>query len=271
MISDSEQGWESELATWADRAGLKFTIVTPSGASAYLGEPQTNAVAVVSVEEALGDGLQQAAAEGIPIVAVNVPGIEPAASLSTVGNPRHDQAGFLAGVMTGLASQTGWIGQVTDTGGPDEQAYSVGFTQGLLWGCPKCQLISQTASELTIDRFRANSVEVVFLIPGPAASETAQVLAESNLHMVWIGENGPPSDALVGRWIFEEGSLIILALDVLISTGEGQAWPVSIETSTLFPVDINDELLSPGRQRLLEEAYEAIAAGELDIGTEIGD
>ena len=103
--------------------------------------------AVVSVGEALGGDLQQVAAEGIPIVAVNVPGIEPGASLSTVGNARHDQAGFLAGVMTGLASQTGWIGQVTATGGLDEQAYSAGFTQGLLYGCPKCQMISQTAAE----------------------------------------------------------------------------------------------------------------------------
>jgi hypothetical protein len=248
---------------------MRFTVANPSGASAYLRDSQTNVVAVVSVQEALDGQLQQSAAEGIPIVAINVPGIEPAASLSTVGNARHDQAGFLAGVMTGLASQTGWIGQVTATGDPHEQTYRLGFTQGLLWGCPKCQIISQTASEMTLDRFRANSVDVVFIFPGTAASEAAQVLVEGNLPMVWVGENGPPTKVLVGRLIFEEGSLVILALDVLLSTGEGQAWPLSIETSTLFPVDINDELLSPGRQRLLEEAYGAIAAGELDIGTDL--
>jgi hypothetical protein len=269
LVTDSDLAWESDLATWADRAGLRFTVTNPSGASAYLSESQTHVAAVVSAREALGGDLQQVAAQGIPVVAVNVPGIEPAASLSTVGNPRHDQAGFLAGVMTGLASQTGWIGQVSSTDGPDERAYSVGFTQGLLWGCPKCQMISQTASEMTLDRFRANSVDVVFIFPGPAASEAARVLAEGNLPMIWVGENGPPSEVLVGRLIFEEGSLVILALDMLLSTGEGQAWPLSIETSALFPVDINDELLSPGRQRLLEEVYGAIAAGELDIGTDL--
>lgn len=270
LITDSELAWESDLAAWAAQAGLKFTVVNPSGASAYLSESQPHLAAVVSEREALAGDLQQAAAAGIPIVAVNVPSIEPGASISTVGNARHDQAGFLAGVMTGLASQTGWIGQVASTGGPDEQAYSSGFTQGLLWGCPKCQLISQTASELTLDRFRANSVDVVFPFPGPEANEAAQVLAEGDLHMVWVGPNGPPDGVLVGRLLFKEGPLVIPALEELIATGEGQTWQPSIESNTLIPVDINDEFLSPGRQRLLEEAYQAIAEGELDIGTDLG-
>jgi len=171
--------------------------------------------------------------------------------------------------MTGLASQTGWIGQVTATGGQDEQVYNAGFTQGLLWGCPKCQLISQTAEELTMDRFRANTVDAAFLFPGPAASEAAQVLAEGSLPMVWVGGGGPSGDALIGRLIFEEVPLVILALDELFATGEGRAWPASIESGTLLIVDINAEILSPGRQRLLEEAYGAIAEGELDIGTDL--
>ena len=266
LITDSDLAWESDLAAWATQAGLKFTVVNPSDASVYLSESQTHLAAVVSEREALGGELQQAAADGIPIVAVNVPGIEPGASLSTVGNARHDQAGFLAGVMTGLASQTGWVGQVT--GGPDEQAYSVGFAQGLLWGCPRCQLVSQTADEMTMDRFRANSADVVFPFPGPEASEAAQVLAEGNLPMVWVGENGPPGEVLVGRLIFEEGPLVIPAIEELIATGEGQTWQPSIESSTLLSVDINADFLSPGRQRLLEEVYEAIAAGDLDIGTD---
>ena len=269
MISDSEQGWEGDLASWAAQAGLKFTVVNPSGASAYIGETRTDVVAIVSVQEAFDGNLQQTAADGIPIVAIDVPGIEPGDWLSTIGNERHDQAGFLTGVMTGLASQTGWIGQVTNTGGPDEQPYSSGFTQGLLWGCPKCQLINQIANELTLDRFRANTVDAVFVIPGLAANEAALLLAEGNIPMVWVGENGPPSELLIGRLIFEEGPLVILALEDLISTGAGKAWSASIETSTLNLVDINAEFLSPGRQRLLDEAYGAISAGELDIGTDI--
>jgi hypothetical protein len=191
--------------------------------------------------------------------------------LSTIANPRHDQAGFLAGVMTGLASQTGWVGQVTDTGGLDEQAYGAGFAQGLLWGCPKCMLISQIAADMTLDKFRANTVDAVFLVPGPAAEKAANILAGGGLPMVWVGEGGPTVEALIGRLIFIEGPLVLLALDDLVATGEGQAWRPSIESATLLSANINDEFLSPGRQRLFEEAYGAIAAGELDIGTDPGE
>jgi hypothetical protein len=79
-----------------------------------------------------------------------------------------------------------------------------------------------------------------------------------------------PDTLLVGRLIFEEGPLVFLALEELLATGESQAWQASIESNTLVIVDINADLLSIGRQRLLEQAYEAIAAGELDIGTEPG-
>jgi basic membrane lipoprotein Med (substrate-binding protein (PBP1-ABC) superfamily) len=223
--------------------------------------------AVVSVHESLDGELQQAAADGIPIVMVDVPDIDPEPSLSTVGNARHDQAGFLAGVMTGLASQTGWVGQVTATSGPDEQAYSAGFTQGLLWGCPKCQLISQTASDMTMDRFRANSVDVVFIFPGPGAADAAALLASGSIPVVWVGDNAPAAAMLVGNITVEEGFAVVIALEDLIETGEGRFWQPSIQTYSVVPVDINPKFISPGRQRLLEEAFYEIVAGDLDIGT----
>ncbi len=271
LIAEGEVAWEGDLEEWAAQKGWALISADPSGAAAYREEARPHLQGIVSRREALSGELQLAAEDGIPVVAIDVPGVSPMSALSTVGNPRHDQAGFLAGVMTGLTSQTGWVGLVTDTGGPDEQAYSAGFTQGLLWGCPKCQLISQTAAEMTLDRFRANTVDAVFIISGPAAEEASDRLAGGGLPMLWVGEGGPTVEALIGRLIFVEGPLVLLALDDLVATGEGQAWRPSIETATLIPVDINDEFISPGRQRLFEEAYRAIAAGELDIGTGPGE
>ena len=268
LIAEGEVVWASDLADWAAQRGWVLTRANPSGAAATLEEAKTHVQAVVSQGEAMGGDLELAAGDGIPVVAIVVPGVSPMPFLSTIGDPHHDQAGFLAGVMSGLASQTGWVGQVTDTGGPDEQTYSAGFTQGLLWGCPKCKLIGQTAAEMTLDKFRANTVDAVFIIPGPEADEAADALAGGGFPMVWVGEGGPTAEALIGRLIFIEGPLVLLALDDLVATGEGQAWRPSIESASLNPVDINDEFISPGRQRLFEEAYGAIAAGELDIGTD---
>ncbi len=268
LIAESDLAWESELEAWATQRGWELTLADSSGAAAYLRESQSQVEAVVSVQETLGGDLQQAAAEGIPVVIVDAPGVDPGPSLSIVGDGRYDQAGFLAGVMTGLASQSGWVGEVTATGGPHAADYSAGFMQGLLWGCPKCRLVSQTAAEMSLDGFRGKGVDVVFPFPGPAAHEVAEMLGAGGLPMVWVGEGGPPAEMRVGRVIFEPDGLVVPALEALMETGEGTAWPYSIERRAILLIDVNADLLSPGRQRLLDQAYEAIAAGELDIGTD---
>lgn len=266
LIAENPVAWEDDFSAWILGSGWDLIKSDLPGATTYLRESSAP-IAVVSVREALDGELERAAARGLSVVAIDVPGVEPGPSLSTVGKPRYDQAGFLAGVMTGLASQTGWVGQVRDTGGSEEADYSAGFTQGLLWGCPKCQLIIQTAEEMTLDRFRANTVDVVFPLPGPEAADAAAGLADSGIPMVWAGDDSSNADMLVGNIMLEEGSTVIIALEELMMTGDGRHWQPSIETYSILPVDIKPEFLSPGKQRLLEEAFYAIAAGELDIGT----
>ncbi|GMR10497.1 MAG: hypothetical protein BMS9Abin28_1318 [Anaerolineae bacterium] len=267
LIASGPVAWEDSLGSWVIGSGWQLNVPDLPTASTYL-QGSSAVIAAVSVQEALDGDLQLAAGQGISVVMVDAPGVDPGPSLSIVGNGRYDQAGFLAGVMTGLASQTGWAGQVTATGGPQEAAYGAGFAQGLLWGCPKCELVSQPAAEMTVDGFRAKGVDVVFPFPGPAADEVAELLGAGGLPMVWVGEGGPPAETRVGRVIFEADRMVVPALEALMETGEGKAWPYSIESRTILLVDINADLLSPGRQRLLEEAYEAIAAGDLDIGTD---
>jgi len=258
--------WKGSLETWVAERGWDLEVTDPATASARLKE-SAQVLVVVSAQETLGGDLQQAAAEGMAVVLIDVPGIDPGPSLSTIGNGEYDQAGFLAGVMAGLANQTGWVGVVTATGGPNEADYSAGFSQGLLWSCPICELVSQTAADMTSDGFRANSVDVVFPFPGPQADKTAEILEAGGLPVVWVGAGGPAAEALVGRVIFEADRVIVPALDALMETGEGTAWRYSIESRTILSVDINAAFLSPGRQRLLDQAYEAIVEGELDIGT----
>lgn len=268
LVVEESADWEDALAEWAANNGWQLSKSDPSGAAAYLSE-STAPVAVVSIGERLSGALESAAADGVAVVAVNVPGLEAGQSLSVVVGPRFDQAGFLAGVMTGLASETGQVGLITATGGVNETDYRAGFSQGLLWGCPKCQVVDQTAPEMTLDRFRANLVDVVFAVPGPEAAGAGSRLADGGFPMVWAGDEGPPTEAVVGRIVFDEGSLIVHALEQLTATGDGHVWAPSIETGSITVVDINEEFLSIGRQRLLSKVYDAIAVGDLDIGTSL--
>ena len=119
-----------------------------------------------------------------------------------------------------------------------------------------------------MDRFRANTLDVVFPFPGPDAQDVAKTLADNEIPVVWVGEGGPDANMQVGRILIERGSSVVDALEELMATGEGRLWQPSIENQSIIPVDINPTFLSPGRQRLLDEVYAAIATGELDIGTQ---
>jgi hypothetical protein len=241
----------------------------PEGASAIVGETRVDLRAIVSFGEHFGGRAAQIASDVAPVVLVEAGQIEPGPRLSTVGEPggRHDQAGFLAGVMVGLAGQTaGWVGLVEGTGGPREPVYRAGFEAGLRYGCPKCQQVISPASEATADAFRGQGVEVIFVIPGPAAAEAAAQLVEGGLWLVWVGELPTPELKVAGQVVFEADGLIQQALDALQVAEAGAAWPYSIENGGIRLGGVDPEAISPGRQRLLQEAYDAVAAGQLDIG-----
>jgi hypothetical protein len=241
----------------------------PEGASAIVGETRVDLRAIVSFGEHFGGRAAQIASDVAPVVLVEAGEIEPGLRLSTVGEPggRHDQAGFLAGVMVGLAGQTaGWVGLVEGTGGPREPVYRAGFEAGLRYGCPKCQQVISPASEATADAFRGQGVEVIFVIPGPAAAEAAAQLVEGSLWLVWVGELPTPELKVAGQVVFEADGLIQQALDALQVAEAGAAWPYSIENGGIRLGGVDPEAISPGRQRLLQEAYDAVAAGQLDIG-----
>lgn len=240
----------------------------PEGANAILSETRLDVRAILSFGENFGGRVAQVAGEVAPVVLLEAGEISPGPRLSTVGEPgaRHDQAGFLAGVMVGLAGETGWVGLVEETGGPFAAIYKGGFEHGLRYGCPKCRLVSLLASEATADGFRVQGVEVVFVPPGPLAAEVAARLAAGGLWLVWIGDNPIENAMLAGRVVFAPDDLVLAALESLVAGEPGAAWPYSIENGGILLADVDPEAISPGRQRRLHEAYDAVAAGNLDIG-----
>jgi len=81
-------------------------------------------------------------------------GIAAGGSVNTIGGIiRRDQAGFLAGALAGLASESGWVGRIDGTGGEaaTETIYQASFTHGLRYACPRCRLMT-AAAQLHLSR-----------------------------------------------------------------------------------------------------------------------
>jgi hypothetical protein len=252
-----ERGWvlnsvpAEERGEWLQHAGLQAVAILETGVA----------------PEILAEGPPQ-----VPLVVVGDAGLEAGDRVSTVGEPgaRHDQAAFLAGAMAGLASENWVVALVGQTGGEHEAVYEAAFVHGVRYTCAYCWVVQYSIEGLTSDGLRANRVDVGFSIPGLASRRGFAQLAQAGIWVVWIGTppEEVPVEQLAGGVVFSPETLVPLALESLIAGEPGQAWPYQVENGGLQVSSLNPEAISPGRERVLEAAREALANGELDVGVD---
>jgi hypothetical protein len=249
------------LENWVRERGWVLAVREGFGNEPGLGGLVAIAPAAGSIESSL-------AASGVVII-VDPPGIAAGGNVSTIGGGlRRDQAGFLAGVLAGLASESGWVGRIDGTGSDQEAVYQASFTHGLRYGCPRCGLVTAMVGEATPDLFRGNGVDVVWAVPGPGADRALAALGESGLWIVWAGHSpaGVRSEEIAGGVGLAPEAVVVQALDALMAGEGGRDWPYEVANGSLALQDLNADAVSPGRQRLLMEAQEALATGVLDTG-----
>ncbi len=251
------------LADWARDRGWILAGGDASGMPGLRG--------VVAVGPDAGDAESWSGIPGLAVVAVNPRGIAPSGSRSTIGGSiRRDQAGFLAGVLAGLASESGWVGRINGEAGEEGTVYQASFEHGLRYGCPRCQMVNLALGEATADRFLGNGVDVVWAVPAPGANPVLASLAASGLRIVWAED--PPADAaqeqIVGGVSFAPEALVTRALDSILAGEPASDWPYDLSGGGLRLVEVNDAAISPGRQRLLREAIEGLTTGILDTGVD---
>ena len=77
--------------------------------------------------------------------------------------------------------------------------------------------------------------------------------------------SGLPIDQLAGRVRLAPEALVAIALQSLAAGEAGQSWSYSAESASLLLADLNAEAISPGKQRLAQEAWQKLAAGVLQL------
>jgi hypothetical protein len=208
-------------------------------------------------------------AADVPVVTLDLEGVSAAPGISTVGLPgaRRDQAGFLAGALAGLISQSGEVGLIGD---PADEPYQTAFLHGLRYLCVGCSLVGLAPEAVSVDAFRAKGVDVVGVLPGTAAGSSAQALSGAGFWLVLVDQPAEPFDPneVAARVVFEAGSMLTGALEALLSGLPGQAWPYAVELDSIRVIEVHSAALSAGRQQVLDQIVGALAAGSLDPGVE---
>jgi hypothetical protein len=107
-----------------------------------------------------------------------------------------------------------------------------------------------------------NAVESAYVAPGTGDEALLEYLAAAGISL--IGSTPPPS-GLQDHWI--------ATITADISAAVRNAWPDLIAgqggaeyPARLTVTDINPDLFSPGRQRLVEKLIDELTAGFIDTG-----
>jgi hypothetical protein len=222
----------------------------------------------------------------INFMAVGVPGLEARSNLTTIGadGERLDHQGFLAGYMAAMITPDWRVGVIGFSDSSQTLAARQAFFTGVKFYCGLClpdyppfyeyplyfelgsdadTVAWQTAADYMIQR----SVTTVYVVPGAGDNAMFNHLAEAGVNII---AGVPRRSGLEEHWVAS------LTFDLLssfldewprFSTGEvGQAVTLPLQI-----MDANPELLSPGKQQLVEKILAEVLGGFIDLGVETGN
>jgi hypothetical protein len=269
------------LTGLAEQAGLGLEVRMSLDTS-ELG----NVRIVVALPPITGLAELAASAPGTQFLAFGTQGLQPAPNLSVIATPagRPDQLGFLAGYLAAVITDDWRVGVVSEAGTAGGKAASLGFRNGVTYFCGLClpvyppfpnrgypvQVDLPDGAEAqdwqaAIDTLTTWQVETGFVYPAVADEELLADLAGADINLIVAGQ---PADAWREHWVASLGSQDPLQslpdLWAKLLAGEGGE-EVSLP---LGFSGVNPDLLSPGRQRLVETMLADLLAGFIDTGVD---
>lgn len=217
----------------------------------------------------------------VQFLGIGIEGIPAGANLSLIGTEgsRPDQQGFLAGYLASVVTPDWRMGAVSRADSVEGKSARLGFRNGAVFFCGLCRPAfppfvqypvtveladgsDQSAMQAAADQLIANAVETVYLSPGAWDASLAEYLSEAGLNL--IGSE-PPPDPLRSRWIasiqVDQAEALRRVWPELISGNGGH----TLDTPLVL-TDVNPELLSEGRQQLVERMLADLLSGYIDTG-----
>jgi hypothetical protein len=270
------------LSGLAESAGLRF-LLRPSLAATELSHVRM----VVAIPPDPGLAALAAAAPGTQFLAVGLPGLQPAANLSTIlpAADRPDQLGFLAGYVAAAITGDWRTGVISEADTPTGKAISLGFQNGVTYLCGLCspayppfpnggypvQVDLATSAgpedwQASLTYLKSWQVGTAFVDPSLANEDLLANLGEAGINLILAGT--PPPAPQPSYWVASLGAPDLLqavpdAWGKLLAGGKGEQVTLPLGFTGVNPV-----LLSPGRQHLAERMLADLLAGLIDTGVD---
>ena len=270
---DTSNLYQKTVYDLAQASGFRFQVrntLTPADT-----EPGLKVVIVLPPDPGIAS--LAAAVPDVQFLAINIPDVTPGANISVLGNnSQSDISAFLAGYTAALITDDYRIGMMIPKDNADAIRALNAFANGMKFYCGVCrplyyfQWAFPQYIEIGAEEDPANydayadilmlqyKVSTIYLYPDIATTDL----------MTYIGTTGT---SMIGTKTPEEqpaGWVMTIQPDVIKAIQN--AWPNLIDgqggitvQSPLGLADIDPTLLSPGKQRLVEQTLRDLQAGRI--------
>lgn len=224
-----------------------------------------------------------AAAPKVQFLAVGIPDLPAASNLSSIGASGLpvDQQAFLAGYIAGMVAPEWKVGILSQKDTPGGDAAVTAFSNGFTYFCGSCRnpLFPQPAGIYPVivriptdakpgeytayaDLLLRNVVKVAYVYPEVATPELLNYMGQTK--MLLVGQSLPGEDVRP-HWIASIQPDIVSAIKAIfpeLVAGQGG----KIVPTPLFLADVNPDLLSTGKLRLVQGVLDGLQNGTIGTG-----
>ncbi len=275
MDQTASQAYQKVVYDLAQRSGMRFQVRNTFSVSDM--EPGLRIAIVLPPDP--GIAALAAAAPHVQFVAVNIPGVAPSSNISVLGSSSQvDVAAFVAGYTAAIISDDYHTGIIIPKDDANAQRALIAYANGMAYYCGLCQPFyympysfpQSIAIPATEDKAKYASyvnylvqqkVYTIYLYPDIAIKQLTDYIGQTGLQFIGVSLPSPKP----GGWVMtirpDEIKAIQSGWPDLVAGKGGKTIP-----SPLGLADVDPNLLSPGKERLVQKVLDDLLTGRIVTG-----
>ncbi|MGE5249494.1 MAG: hypothetical protein ACM3QS_04700 [Bacteroidota bacterium] len=276
MDKATSDAYQTEVYNLSQSSGMRFQVRNSLNPK----EMEPGLKIVVALPPDPGIATLAAAAPNVQFLAIDIPGITAGGNVTVLGGSgQADIPAFVAGYTAAMISEDHHIGMLLPRGNATATAAAGAFANGMSFECGLCQPFYLLPygfpqfQDIPTDELKArypayadilivqHKVDTIYLYPDIVAKELTDYLSQTGTYMIGVSTPNPKP----GTWIMtiqpDEVKAIEKAWADLVAGKGGQT-----VQSPLGLADVDAAVVTPGKQRLVQQLLDDLLAGRVATG-----
>ena len=276
MDQEASNAYQKEVYDLANAAGMRFQVrnsMTPA-------DIEPGLQIVIALPPDPGIAALAAAAPNVQFLAINISGITAGGNVSVLSpSSQVDIPAFVAGYTAAMISNDYHAGMIMPKDNPDAQRAWIAFNNGMSYYCGLCQPFYYVtyslpqSIEIPADEDKTHypayadiliiehNIDTIYVYPDVAVQQLMDYLGTTGTQVMGTKLPNPRPSGWVMTIRPDEVKAIQDAWPSLIAGQGGQT-----VKSPLGLADVDPNILSPGKQRLVQQVLDGLLNGTIATG-----